>query len=189
MNEETDPVAVLAHEHVFIKKVVAALDRLAGEAERARQADPETLREIVRFMREFADQCHHAKEEDLLFPAMEEKGVPESGCPLGALRGEHKQGRTLVGELEKATEALAAGHADAGDALADAAAKIKALYTNHIWKEDEMVFPMAGRLFSEDEVRTLAKRFDKAEAEIGKDHEALAAFAERLERETSAGAA
>lgn len=184
---DADPIAVLEHEHVFIKKVIDALNGLAGDAKRAQKADPETLKEIVRFMREFADRCHHAKEEDLLFPAMEEKGVPDTGCPLGALRREHKQGRALVGELENATQSLAGGEAGAGDALVDATAKITALYTNHIWKEDEMVFPMAARLFSDAERKDLAARFEKAEAEIGADHETLADFADRLAGEATAG--
>lgn len=180
-----DPIAVLSHEHEFIKKVVGALGRLAATAERAERASPDTLREIVRFMREFADRCHHAKEEDLLFPAMEAKGVPESGCPLGALRGEHEKGRALVTALAEATEALAARKPGAADALADTVHEITELYTNHIWKEDEMVFPMVGRLFSDDERADLFERFEKAEEDIGADHEALASFADALDRETA----
>jgi hemerythrin-like domain-containing protein len=185
MAEPHDPIAALMHEHEFIKKVVAALGRLAPAPDEAQQADPATLREIVHFMREFADRCHHAKEEDLLFPAMEAKGVPESGCPLGALRNEHQQGRTLVRALAEATEALAAGRPEAGAAIADTVTQIDALYTNHIWKEDDMVFPMVDRLFSVEERSALFARFEEAERDIGADHEALAAFADRLERATA----
>lgn len=185
MPEPHDPIAVLKHEHRFIEKVVGALGRLAPSAAIAETASVDTLREIVRFMREFADQCHHAKEEDLLFPAVEEKGVPESGCPLGALREEHKKGRTLVAALAEATESLAAQKPDAASVLTDTVGEITKLYTNHIWKEDEMVFPMLDRLFSEDERAALFERFEKAEEEIGADHEALATFADKLDHETA----
>ena len=187
MSQHNDPIVVLTHEHQFIKKVVAALGRLAPSADHAKQADPNTLRDIVRFMREFADRCHHAKEEDLLFPAMEEKGVPESGCPLGALRGEHEKGRALVTALAEATEALAARTPDAERAVAETVQEITELYTNHIWKEDKMVFPMVERLFSDDERAALFDRFEKAEEEIGADHEALASFANELDRKTAGG--
>lgn len=60
---------------------------------------------------------------------------------------------------------------------------MRTLYTNHIWKEDEMVFPMVDRLFSAEERKTLFERFETAEAEIGADHEALAEFALALEKE------
>lgn len=185
MPEEHDPIAVLNHEHEFIKKVVAALGRLAPSAERAEEMDPEKLREIVRFMREFADRCHHAKEEDILFPAMEEKGVPESGCPLAALRREHKKGRELVTRLAETADALASRKQGAGTIVADTAREIGQLYTDHIWKEDEMVFPMVARLFSDDERDNLFERFEMAEAEIGADHEALASFANELDRKTT----
>lgn len=187
MTEMRDPIAVLTHEHVFIKKVITALGNLASSPDRAARANPETLRDIIRFMREFADRCHHAKEEDLLFPAMERKGVPDSGCPLGALRHEHQQGRDLVKALDAATEALAAGQADAAGNLAKTVEKITELYTSHIWKEDEMVFPMVERLFTEDERAALFERFEKAEEEIGAGHEALAAFADALDRDVAAG--
>jgi len=185
MNTHHDPINVLMHEHEFIKKVVAALGRLAPSPDKAKDANPDTLREIVRFMREFADRCHHAKEEDLLFPAMEDKGVPESGCPLESLLKEHQKGRALVTALSEAAEALAAGKPEAAGNLAEAVGEITNLYTNHIWKEDEMVFPMVGRLFTDDEREVLFKRFEQAETEIGADHEALAEFADKLDRETS----
>jgi hemerythrin-like domain-containing protein len=33
----------------------------------------------VGFINGFADKRHHAKEEDLLFPAMEKAGIPRTG--------------------------------------------------------------------------------------------------------------
>ncbi|MFZ2628825.1 MAG: hemerythrin domain-containing protein, partial [Rugosibacter sp.] len=79
--------------------------------EKGEPIDVEMVRKIVHFMREFADKCHHGKEEQLLFPAMEKKGVPETGCPLGGLMGEHKKGRSLVTALEEAADIYAAGSA------------------------------------------------------------------------------
>jgi hemerythrin-like domain-containing protein len=175
-----DPVHMLTHEHEVITKVVAGLDRIARDLDKGGKADPDTLRAIVRFMREFADRCHHAKEEDLLFPAMEKKGVPAHGCPLDGLRGEHAQGRSLVTALADAVEKYAAGDGTAAHDIVAVAAKIAALYTNHIWKENEMVFPLVQRLFSQSERDELFERFERAEAEIGANHEELAAFATRL---------
>jgi hemerythrin-like domain-containing protein len=175
-----DPVHVLMHEHEVIKKVVAGLDKIATRLEGGNQVDPETLRAVVRFLREFADRCHHAKEEGILFPAMQAKGVPASGCPLEGLLGEHRQARALVTAFAEAVDAYAAGRAAAGREIVDAARKIVALYGSHMWKEDEMVFPMVDRLFSPAERDELFERFEEAEEEIGADHEALARFAEAL---------
>ena len=53
--------------------------------ERGERIDTVLVRQVVEFMREFADRCHHAKEERILFPEMVRKGVPEAGCPIGGL--------------------------------------------------------------------------------------------------------
>jgi hemerythrin-like domain-containing protein len=132
-------------------------------------------------MREFADKCHHAKEEDILFPEMVRHGVPETGCPIAALRQEHVRGRQLVTSLAERTEAYARRGAGAPDSLMAVIGDIGQLYSSHIWKEDNMVFPMVDRLFPAPDIEHLAQRFEQAEAELGQDHEALERFARSLE--------
>ena len=48
--------------------------------------EPETLQQVVAFMRNYADKCHHGKEEAELFPFLERRGVPMRGCPIDARR-------------------------------------------------------------------------------------------------------
>ncbi len=88
---EKKPTEMLEAEHHVIQKVVGAMAVLGQEVE------AKTLQGIVEFMRTFADKCHHGKEEIHLFPALERKGVPARGCPVGALLHEHQQGRALDG--------------------------------------------------------------------------------------------
>ena len=83
----TDHAAIdmLSKEHKIILQVVLGLHGLAGHLREGRRVDVELLREAVDFMREFADKCHHAKEEELLFPALVAHGVPLHGCPLDVI--------------------------------------------------------------------------------------------------------
>ncbi len=92
----------------------------------------------------------------------------------------------MVKTLAEATEALAEQKPGAANAVADTVRRITELYTSHIWKEDEMVFPMVNHLFSDEERTDLFEKFEKAEEDIGADHEVLAAFADALERKTEA---
>ncbi len=182
--DHRDPAETLHHEHVYILKVVNGLEALGERLKAGGTVDAATLREAVEFMRSFADRCHHGKEEDLLFPAMEAKGVPEHGCPLGALRDEHVKGRAAVTALAEAAEAYAADGVPAP--VLEAIDRIYALYPNHIWKEDDMVFPMVARLFSAEERARLARQFEDVEESMPEGlHERAAAFADRLERETA----
>ncbi|HCO44461.1 MAG TPA: hemerythrin [Gammaproteobacteria bacterium] len=175
-----NPIQQLTHEHHHILQVVHGLSAIDQALAAGDRPDPARLRTIVAFMREFADQCHHAKEEAILFPAMEDKGVPHGGCPLEALRREHVLGRERVGALAAAIDALERGDNDAPAALHGAIAALQQLYPNHIWKEDQMVFPMAERLFTPAELDALNARFEQAEIELGQDHDRYVAFAEEM---------
>lgn len=174
------PIHELIHEHRYILKVVHGLSLFDTALEHKQCIDTQLLCRAVEFMREFADHCHHAKEEKILFPAMIAKGVPKSGCPIEGLLREHDQGRELVGALARANEAYAAGVAGAAETLRAAIAGIQRLYPNHIWKEDQMVFPLAEKLFDPAETARLAADFDVAEREMGAEHEHHAAFADEL---------
>ena len=77
------PSEILENEHRFIQKVVAAAATVADRLVDGIDQEIDTPRSIVEFMRIYADKCHHGKEEDLLFPALERKEVPMRGCPGG----------------------------------------------------------------------------------------------------------
>ena len=53
-----DPIHQLSHEHRYILKVVHGLSAIDQELEAGRMPDLARLRNIVAFLREFADQCH-----------------------------------------------------------------------------------------------------------------------------------
>ncbi|MBN1558758.1 hemerythrin domain-containing protein [candidate division KSB1 bacterium] len=177
-----NPIEMLTHEHSYILKVVHGLSVIDEELSRNVTVDVGRILRVVQFMRNFADKCHHAKEEAVLFPAMEAKGVPPTGCPLGAFKAEHQKGRKLVTALQEAADAYAAGQPEAVGAIRETVAEIRQLYPNHIWKEDEMAFPMALRLFTADELKQLKADFDQAESEFGQDHDQYVAFADEMER-------
>jgi hemerythrin-like domain-containing protein len=175
-----NPVHTLTHEHVYILKVVDALSVIGSDIEKGKVVEPELFPRIVQFMREFADKCHHAKEEAVLFPLMEEKGVPKTGCPLSALRAEHVKGRVLVGRLEQAAASPFTDSAEARAEICTVIKEIAHLYHDHIWKEDAMVFPMTDNMFSEEEFASMADAFEKAESEYGQNHAHYVAFANEM---------
>jgi hemerythrin-like domain-containing protein len=176
----SNPIDMLVLEHKIILKVVHAFSVIDTQLEHGKAIDTGLIVKIVAFMRDFADKCHHAKEEDILFPAMEAKGVPHAGCPIGGLLGEHAKGRGLVKALSDAGEAYGAGKAGAVAEMRVAISGIRQLYPNHIWKEDEMVFPMAARLFSAEEQLDMKKAFDQADDDLGQSYDSYVNFAEEL---------
>jgi hemerythrin-like domain-containing protein len=180
---ENTPVQVLEHEHRLVQRVVAVMALMADRLRAGRVVALEDLRDIVTFLRVFADQCHHGKEERCLFPLLEERGVPPTGCPMGALKHEHDKGRALVAEFAKSVDDYSPGNVH--DPLVAALDGLVDLYPNHIWKEDYLLFPMSGKVLSALDCDNLMKQFEAVESEIGPDsHERFESVVSRLEEGT-----
>jgi hemerythrin-like domain-containing protein len=176
-----NPTEMLEVEHRVIAKIVASAPILADRLDAGQPVDVETLRQVVEFMRIYADKCHHGKEEQLLFPLLVKRGVPSRGCPIEPLTREHVMGRAFVTGLAEASLTYQQGDLAAKDALVKNLRGIADLYPNHIWKEDYLLFPMTNKVLSVEDLTTLSKDFEKVEQEIGQDvHESLARFADGL---------
>lgn len=156
----------LGQEHEVIQRVVAAVSLTADRIEQSHTTDWTLVSNIGEFLREYADHLHHAKEERSLFPLLEARGVPASGCPLGALRHEHQAGRALVAELN----GLAAAKGDDDprrEQLISALRSIVKLYVEHMWKEDYLLIPMSGKVLSTADDDTVVREFENINAAFG----------------------
>jgi len=179
---EKKPTDVLEDEHRYILKVVGAMTVLAESLENGEEVEPETFKNIVEFMRIFADKCHHGKEEAQLFPLLEKRGVPAHGCPVEVLIHEHQTGRTLVTGLAEAVEGYQKGDPAAKDALLKNLRGITDLYPGHIWKEEYLLFPMTNKVLNAEDQQSLSEEFEQVEEAIGRDvHQRLAHLADHLE--------
>jgi hemerythrin-like domain-containing protein len=152
---------MLIHEHKVILKVIAKCSTLIEQLSHGASVDSTLLARIVEFMQQYADKSHHGKEEDLLFPAFEKAGVPSYGCPLAALRFEHKEGRRLVAMLKKALQPTRKA------VIIKALIEIVDLYPNHIWKEEFLLFPLSKRLLSPKTREDLANAFELVDERFG----------------------
>ena len=156
------PTHILSDEHRVIERVLAVVERLAAEPAGTAL---DKWRLALEFFREFADGCHHVKEEKVLFPALEEHGIPVEGGPLGMMLAEHEQGREHVRSMVAALNQLQAGKAAAHESLVTHAASYTTLLREHIQKEDDILFRMADEVVPESDQKELLKRFEAHEAE------------------------
>lgn len=155
----------LKEEHKGIKLALSILGEICKRLEAGKRVDPDHLEQILEFIRVFADKCHHGKEEGILFPAMEEAGIPAEGGPVGVMLQEHAQGRNHVKEMaEGICEYKAAGSA-AAPKIVKGARNYIALLTSHIDKEDNMLYPIAEAHIPQNKQEQLAREFEKIELE------------------------
>jgi hemerythrin-like domain-containing protein len=176
---------VLRGEHTAILRMLDLTEEVARRALAGATVSPETLGELLEFFKVFADRCHHGKEEQLLFPLLERKGLPRNGGPVGVMLYEHEGGRALVRDMTRAAESFAAGDPAAAEEWGAAAVEYASLLRAHIAKENNILFVMAERMLTPEEQAELSSAFERVEEEqIGPGtHEKLHAAMERLSAE------
>jgi hemerythrin-like domain-containing protein len=166
----------LINEHKAIQAALQTLSRMSASAADNLRADTQDMGDFIGFLREFADKCHHGKEEGFLFPALVQAGVPEQGDPIGVLLAEHAQGRQLIARM---ADGLTNGNVMQ---LVAAAQQYILLLRAHIQKENQVLFPLAERVLSSAQLDTLYQSFEEHEEKVigvGR-HEQLHALLEAL---------
>ncbi|MFH1647995.1 MAG: hemerythrin domain-containing protein [Chloroflexota bacterium] len=181
----------LKQEHRIIERMLAVLEAAAARVDAGRELPADFFPRAVDFIRNFADRCHHGKEEDNLFPTLEKLGIPGESGPIGVMLAEHEQGRALVRGMEEDGRRYAKGEKKALNAAAKNARDYAQLLRQHIDKEDNILYEMADRMLSPANQMALIDKFEEVELErigAGKHKEYLK-LVEDLEREMGLGQA
>ena len=155
------PTQILSDEHRVIERVLGAVEKLAEGPVDAL----EPWKKALDFIRYFADQCHHLKEEKVLFPALEAHGIPSEGGPIGIMLIEHEEGRSYVRAMLAAICLIEAKNEGGKESLLSSAQAYCRLLREHIQKEDEILFRMADEVISAEEQKKLSAAFAEHEAE------------------------
>jgi len=159
------PTEILKHEHQVILLVIGAAEKEAAHIRETGALHAENVEKMVDFFRNFADHCHHAKEENHLFVKMVDRGMPLESGPIAVMLHEHHQGRQHIKGLAEALPAAKLGDAAAIAAVRDNLIGYATLLRQHIDKEDNVLYPMADRMFTDADQKALGDAFDKVEAE------------------------
>ena len=181
------PTDVLMAEHRVIEQVLGCLQAIVNQACSGGGLDVNDARDTIAFFRTFADRCHHAKEENHLFPALARKGLSPDSGPVAVMLEEHEMGRTSIGDMADALDGYLSSRPGAAAVFAQAAREYIELLNQHIGKEDGILFPMAGNMLNPHEQSVVLAGFEKAEEEdLGAGtHEKFLAIADRLGKKYS----
>ncbi|HMQ14500.1 MAG TPA: hemerythrin domain-containing protein [Phycisphaerae bacterium] len=175
-----DAVAFLKEEHRVIERVLNAVEHELAQ----RGVTTTIMWPALEFLSAFADGCHHHKEEEHLFPRLEEHGVPREGGPIGVMLSEHDTGRALMKRMRSSLVAIEAGDRSAEADFRAAANQYIAHLRQHIDKEDNVLFVMAQRVLSDSERAQMAAGFydfERAGTRAG-THDRYVALADTLHR-------
>jgi hemerythrin-like domain-containing protein len=159
------PTERLKEEHQGVKLMLRILKKAAERMHGGTAVPHEHLGQMAEFFRVFVDRCHHAKEEELLFPAMQEARIPEVEGLIRALREEHERGRGIAGSFADAVVRCGAGDHRAPAKIVAEARVYRDLLIAHIEKEDTVLYPMADEKLSGETQKALLDGFERIEEE------------------------
>ncbi len=164
------PMKKLVDEHVLIKRWVALIPEVIKNLEVESEEGRQLILDGVDFIRAYADKYHHAKEEETLF-----KYFDEELDILKVMHADHKQGRSHVKAILEALEiedkAAIAKHLNA----------YRDLLTEHIKKEDEILYPWMDKNLSTRQIGELFSKFNETDEQIGYSPSKYEAFIDRME--------
>ena len=134
----------------YMQQDHVVIDGIAGRAVAAAEARDWTAlaREGAEFLRRLRQ--HIEAEEQVLFPAFEERTGMSAGGPSKVMRIEHEQMRPILAQMEAAVAAQdGAAYQRASKALFD-------ILLPHNMKEEQMMYPMLDAAVGEDVQEVLA---------------------------------
>ncbi len=150
----------LSEEHQNILKVIDGVLKECDEIERGKDFDQGYFAEVIDFIKNYADGYHHAKEEDILFKSMLEDGENMHCNPIPVMLHEHDEGRRYIKNLE---EGIA--NADNEQILTNARGYCF-LLQDHIYKEDNILYPMAEEALSEEQKEVIQTKYKQVNDEL-----------------------
>jgi hemerythrin-like domain-containing protein len=170
-------------EHSAILQMLDIIEAACRKLDAGTAVDSHDLRDMLGFIQLFADRCHHGKEEGHLFPALEAAGIPREHGPIGVMLHEHDLGRKYVRGMGESLQGLGSGDKKFAKLFVENARLYRNMLTQHIEKENSVLFPMADMRLSLQKQQELSAEFENfEEREIGKDkHEELHGLLKRLE--------
>jgi hypothetical protein len=156
------PIYILLKEHELVKGFVARISQLLSQIELAAdiaeiKGELSTIGELLKHLREY--EKHKVREENSLFPYLEKHGVTQ---PPAIMWTEHDEQRRQIKEASKILETVAdLAAVELRKNLLPPLKSLVDLIPKHFYKEENILFPMALKLISEDEWREIRASMDE----------------------------
>ena len=149
----------LMREHQLILKTIDAVQKLTEISGDLEAADYFALgKQFVRFVEVFADDYHHAKEEEILFKALQAPGVLSHCDPIAQMMMEHDMARESLQLIKKAVSAHNV------ELFAKGIAQYAHILQQHIFKEDHVLYPMAENSLDDQVKASIDLKYTSVEA-------------------------
>ena len=153
-------VILMEEDHANINRALGVIRNICLQLMQGGEVPDEDFREIIEFVREYADKHHHGKEEKFLFPVMVKKlGPVGDKLVTHGMLVEHDLGRADVLSLETAlNEYKKNPRLELKLDILSYAMAYAHLLQLHIEKENSVVYPFAERGLSEEDFKEINEK-------------------------------
>ena len=156
----------LKKDHEAVTTMLKILDSVRQKLEAGENVPTEDMEAMLDFLRTFVDKCHHGKEENHLFPKLVEIGIPNEGGPIGVMLADHVEGRSYIKGFADGLALFKTGNAAGKEQIIINIERYSELLTNHIFKENNILFKMADMHLADSDQKILLEKFDEVEENI-----------------------
>ena len=157
--DQPQALQIIQREHEALAAVLRTLPLLLRDARRHRtRPDFAVLRAMLFYIEEFPEKLHHVKETTMLFPRLRQH-TSEGDEALARLDREHAQGPEKLRDLSHQLTAWELLGETRREAFESALEPYVRGYLAHMRFEEEVVLPLALRVFGEEDWHILNRAF------------------------------
>lgn len=157
------PTENLKREHEAINEALNIMSRIADDIRAKRVFYTTDIDSIVDFLIVFWYNCHNQKEEQVFYPALIKAGIQTDDESIGDITHEHSMGRIYIREMCYSIENCKIGNSFSCERLVDSLNNYVNLLRFHIQKEEEILFPKADIVLTEENLREISNQFEAIE--------------------------
>lgn len=146
-NKLSPALQTMVKEHTFIKQVLAKIPVIVENIDINDDSNLNQILRITDFIKNYADKYHHAKEENILFAYFD-----SSLDIVQVMLHDHANGRSFVKNIIEGVQQKSA------ETIKENLLNYQALLTEHIYKEDNILYPW---MESNMDMRTIGELYSR----------------------------
>ena len=159
-------IGLMMEEHKNIIRMLKVVRKACYRIFSGEEVPYEDFDKMIDFIRNYADEYHHGKEEKLLFREMVDNlGRIGMNLVTHGMLVEHDWGRLFISELEAALKRVKSGDEESKiDIIANAVGYVNHMI-RHIEKEDSVVYTYASRQLAPEVMEHIERQTEAFEAD------------------------
>lgn len=147
------------NDHSIIEKALVILERQLQK----KKKNWSTIQTLIDILWDYGEMCHNMKEEKIYFPLLLQRGMPEQG-PVAVMLQEHQSERTYLEKFKSFLSRTDKTLDEINDFISEFQDYAN-LTKDHIWKENDILYPMGRRFIQPEDVPYLVNEFKRLERE------------------------